>query len=44
MANAAPQALAVADHVADHHDADGAAHAIRQIILEGLPPNRGRKQ
>jgi len=44
MANAAPQALAVADHIADHHDADGAAHAIRQIILEGLPPNRGRKQ
>jgi hypothetical protein len=40
MANAAPQALAVADHVADHHDADGAAHAIRQIILEGLEPNR----
>jgi hypothetical protein len=43
MANAAPQALAVADHVADHHDADGAAHAIRQIILEGLPLNNLRK-
>ena len=44
MANAAPQALAVADHVADHHDADGAAHAIRQIILEGLEPNRKRSK
>jgi len=41
MANASPEALAVADHVADHHDADGAAHAVRQLILEGLPPNRG---
>ena len=40
MENASPEALAVADHVADHHDADGAAHAIRQLILEGLPPNR----
>jgi len=42
MANAAPEALAAADHVADHHDADGAAHAVRQLILEGLPPNRGK--
>ena len=43
MENAAPQALAVADHVADHHDADGAAHAVRQLILEGLSPNRTRR-
>jgi len=40
MGNATPQALAVADHVADHHDSDGAAHAIRQLILEGLSPNK----
>jgi len=38
MANAAPEALAVADYVTDHHDADGAAHAIRRIILLGLTP------
>ena len=44
MENAAPQALAVADHIADHHDADGAAHAVRQLILEGLPPNRAKKR
>lgn len=41
MANASPEAIAAADHLADHHDADGAAHAIRQLILEGLDPNRG---
>jgi len=44
MKNAASQALAVADHVADHHDADGAAHAIRQLILEGISPNNARKK
>ncbi len=44
MENASPQALAVADHVADHHDADGAAHAVRQLIIEGLPPNRTSKK
>ena len=38
MANAAPSALAAADYVTDHHDADGAAKAIRRIILQGLPP------
>lgn len=44
MENASPQALAVADHVADHHNADGAAHAIRQLIIEGLPPNKPRRR
>ncbi len=38
MGNAHPEALAAADYVTDHHDADGAAHAIRRIILEGLNP------
>ena len=42
MGNAAPEALAVADYVTDHHDADGAAHAIRRLILEGLPPGQAR--
>ena len=36
MANAAPKALAAADLVTDHHDADGAAKAIRKVILRGL--------
>lgn len=36
MGNAAPEALAVADVVTDHNDADGAAHAIRRLIIEGL--------
>jgi hypothetical protein len=40
MANAAPETLAVADYVTDHHDADGAAHAIRRIILQGLEPRK----
>jgi hypothetical protein len=40
MANAAPELIAVADYVTDHHDADGAAHAIRRIILQGLTPGR----
>ncbi len=44
MENAAPQALAAADHVADHNDADGAAHAVRQLILEGLEPNKARRK
>jgi len=44
MANAAPEALAVADYVTDHHDADGAAHAIRRIILQGLTPNPRREK
>jgi len=43
MANAAPEAIAVADYVTDHHDADGAAHAVRRIILEGLDPNGARR-
>jgi Cof subfamily protein (haloacid dehalogenase superfamily) len=40
MGNAAPEALAVADFVTDHHDADGAAKAISRIILSGLPDGR----
>ncbi len=36
MANAAPKALDAADMVTDHHDADGAAKAIRKVILRGL--------
>ena len=42
MANAAPQTLEAADYVTDHHDADGAAHAIRRIILLGLEPKARR--
>ncbi|MFP4106842.1 MAG: Cof-type HAD-IIB family hydrolase [Phycisphaerae bacterium] len=42
MANAAEPVLRVADYVTDHHDADGAAHAIRRIILQGLPTRNGR--
>lgn len=37
MANGAPAALAAANFVAEHHDADGAAKAIRDLILDGLP-------
>jgi Cof subfamily protein (haloacid dehalogenase superfamily) len=44
MANAAPEALAAADYVTDHHDADGAAHAIRRIILQGLTPETRREE
>ena len=43
MANACPQALAAADYVTDHHDIDGAAHAIRRIILDGLTVQKRRK-
>ncbi|MCL2700284.1 MAG: HAD family hydrolase [Phycisphaerae bacterium] len=35
VANACPEALAVADHIADHHDNDGAAKAIEQLVLHG---------
>ncbi len=38
MANAIPEVLAVADYVTDHHDADGAAKAIHEIIIEGRLP------
>jgi len=37
MANGAPEAIAAADMITDHHDANGAANAIRKVILEGLP-------
>ena len=36
MGNATPGVLAVADYVTDHHDADGAANAIHQLIIQGL--------
>ena len=36
MANAPAKVQAAADYVTDHHDADGAAHAIRDIILRGF--------
>ncbi len=35
MSNAAPEALRAADYVTDHHDADGAAKAIHEIIVQG---------
>jgi len=37
MANSAPKALDAANFVAEHHDVDGAAKAIRDLILHGLP-------
>ena len=37
MANAPAEVQAVADFVTDHHDADGAAKAIENIIIKGLP-------
>jgi hypothetical protein len=37
MANAAPEVLRAADAVTDHHDADGAAHAVRRMIQSGSP-------
>jgi len=36
MENGAPEAIAAADMITDHHDADGAAKAVRRVILEGL--------
>lgn len=41
MGNATPAALAVADYVTDHHDADGAANAIHRLIIQGLPRKKG---
>ena len=35
MANAAPEVIAAADYVTDHHDADGVAKAIREIVVKG---------
>jgi len=35
MANAVPEAMAAADIVTDHHDADGAAKAVMNVILRG---------
>jgi len=40
MGNATPAVLAVADHVTDDHDADGAARAVHRLIVEGLPRKR----
>lgn len=42
MGNATPAVLAVADHVTDHHDADGAARAIHRLIVEGLGRHKPR--
>jgi hypothetical protein len=42
MGNAPPAVQAVADHVTDHHDADGAAKAIHELILKGLAPKKAR--
>jgi Cof subfamily protein (haloacid dehalogenase superfamily) len=42
MGNATPAVLAVADHVTDHHDADGAARAIHRLIVEGLGRRKPR--
>ncbi|MCJ7544152.1 MAG: Cof-type HAD-IIB family hydrolase [Phycisphaerae bacterium] len=42
MGNASVAVLAVADHVTDHHDADGAARAIGRLIMEGLPGKKRR--
>ena len=36
MGNAPPSVTAAADYVTDHHDADGAAKAIHEIIIKGL--------
>jgi hypothetical protein len=36
MGNASPSVRAAADYVTDHHDADGAAKAIHEIIIKGL--------
>lgn len=36
MGNAPPVVKAAADYVTDHHDADGAAKAIHEIIIKGL--------
>jgi len=34
--NAPPMVRAAADYVTDHHDADGAAKAIHEIIIKGI--------
>jgi 5-amino-6-(5-phospho-D-ribitylamino)uracil phosphatase len=40
MGNANPHAIAAADYVTDHHDADGVANAVRRIVLEGRAPGK----
>ena len=37
MANAAPAALAAADTITEHQDADGVAKAIHTMIMKGRP-------
>ena len=44
MSNAAPEAIAAADYVTDHHDADGAAKAIHEIIVKGIKVIKRRRQ
>ena len=38
MANATREALAAADFITDHNDADGVAEAIEKVILSERPP------
>ncbi|MBL7132567.1 MAG: HAD family phosphatase [Phycisphaerae bacterium] len=40
MGNAPASVIAAADYVTDHHDADGAAKAIHEIIIKGLANGR----
>ena len=40
MGNAPPMVRAAADYVTDHHDADGAAKAIHEIIIKGMAKRR----
>lgn len=42
MENASPQVLAVANVVTDHHDADGAANAIRRLLRGEVPGPSGK--
>jgi hypothetical protein len=45
MGNAVPEAIAAADYVTDDHESDGAARAVRHIILDGLKiPSRRRRR
>lgn len=39
MANAHAVCLKVADHVADHHDADGVANVVRDLVILGQEPH-----
>jgi len=43
MRNSAPEALAAADIVTDDCDADGAAKAVHDLIIRGLPVKKARR-